>query len=71
MHINGGFRGFADSERRMISTYKKQAELLGARGDISCVYLPENATETIIPKFPKIYQSNLSQLAEVCWSLFK
>lgn len=26
MHFNGDFRGFADSERRIISTYKSQAE---------------------------------------------
>lgn len=61
MHFNGDFRGLeADSERRIISTYKRQVELLGARGD-SLVCLPKNATETKkIPQFPKIYQSNLS-----------
>lgn len=26
MHFNGDFRGFADSERRTVSTYKRQAE---------------------------------------------
>lgn len=26
MHFNGDFRGFADSERRIVSTYKGQAE---------------------------------------------
>ena len=53
MHFNGDFRGFADSERRIVSTYKRQAELLGARGDISFVCLPENATETKNTKIPK------------------
>ena len=46
VHFNGDFRGFAVSEKRIIHTYKRQAELLGAREDISFVCLPENATET-------------------------
>lgn len=46
VHFNGDFRGFADSERRIVSTYKMQAELLGARGDISFVCLREKVTET-------------------------
>lgn len=55
MHFNGDFRGFADSERRIIFTYKRQAELLGARGDISFVCLPENTTETRNTLIPKVF----------------